>query len=833
MSRPLPQYYRPYESDENEDFDSDDSLESVDSEDSENDPMTLRENDPRYAILKLAGPALHKNNNQIQYANKQHLGSPYDPMTNITSLEDHVYLDPPKTIKTTLISIKSINRDKSLFPTPYQFQLKLPRTYKNVTKFQLVQLSFPNNNTNNVSQMTLINSTVLTNLISLGVPSSCISDCVGLLQCTTPANAVALVEEGRINNHGDPLLVTLPVADGSYEDAELAREITFKANCTPPFNLITHESFRDIFMNTRDILCLFNEPGDGFYSKTNNKRYGTHSKMDIMNTYYSQYQVDIHPIITEKIAFNAYYFPVLKELLATQMGQPFLVLQGVTFTEVYSRVMGIFEGLDSDFYYTICQANKGTLDSYRRYHTFEFRNVNRYIVSHNSKESRYHILHDSLHTSILKDIQGRYQNVLHQQVTLQQLNIHSFRTLETEAKQYAAIYKHLESNLSTVMGQSFFVSGYKYDGGSEYKTNESTFTADVLERDPDFITLFSYTSSIGGLYGNYTGLRMSFESFSDYHSTLSSYYSIVKSTNTTLSTIYGSVDREYHRYVSTKYNRVLPARMIQSKSYTLCQGLAVSFLRGESVYIPGDSAKLAVSTMGNSIIYPHTSEMTLPVLPTPHTIPYDSNTCRAICCSTVRSILNTWYANLPASFVTRTTQYRLGLVNPTPSAPSSFNMVSTILAMTSTGNLNYLMQINDEQGFNNMDITMPENYRISNGTTGQVKLVCAKILMGQPGDTGGSQTVIQNPSIFDNTLGKLDRLDVKIYYDDQDITPAWQYQPFFMDLSEWNATFQVDEEVSNANRATGWGAKPTIPIPKNPDHMPYLAVTHRDNPNNS
>ena len=318
MSRQLPQYYRPYESDENEDFDSDDSLESDDSEESE-DIETLRRNDPRYAILKMAGPPLHKNNNQVNYANKQQLGSPYDPLTNVTSLEDHVYLDPPKTIRTTLISIKSINRDKSLFPTPYQFQLKLPRTYKNVTKFQLVQLSFPNNNTNNVSQMTLINSTVLTNLISRGVPSSCISDCVGLLQCATPANAVALVEDGRLNDQGDPLLVALSVADGSYEDAELAREITFKANCTPPFNLISYDAFRDVFMNTRDILCLFNEPGDGFYSKTNNKRFGAHYKTDIMNTYYSQYQVDIHPFITDKIAFNAYYFPVLKELLATQM----------------------------------------------------------------------------------------------------------------------------------------------------------------------------------------------------------------------------------------------------------------------------------------------------------------------------------------------------------------------------------------------------------------------------------------------------------------------------------------------------------------------------------
>ena len=88
------------------------------------------------------------------------------------------------------------------------------------------------------------------------------------------------------------------------------------------------------------------------------------------------------------------------------------------------------------------------------------------------------------------------------------------------------------------------------------------------------------------------------------------------------------------------------------------------------------------------------------------------------------------------------------------------------------------MQINDEQGFNNMDIAMNENYMIGNETTSQVKLVAAKILMANVGDSGISQTLIQNPSIFENTLGKLDRLNIKIYYDNDTITPAWLLLPF-------------------------------------------------------
>jgi hypothetical protein len=254
--------------------------------------------------------------------------------------------------------------------------------------------------------------------------------------------------------------------------------------------------------------------------------------------------------------------------------------------------------------------------------------------------------------------------------------------------------------------------------------------------------------------------------------------------------------------------------MIDTRSYSQNQGVPVSFFQGDSVYIPGQSigSLIADGTSGANIIT------------------YNASTCSQICCSTIRNLVKTWYSCLPTSFVIRTPQYRLGVLDL---FPTNFNLISTVLNITSTGNLNYLMKINEEQGFNNMDIAMPENYMVSNDTTGQVKMVCAKILMTGVGDTGISQTVIQNPSLFENTLGKLDKIEVKIYYDDQDMTPAWLYQPYYIDLTEWNATFQIDEEIGFANRATGWGYKPTIPVPKNPKDTPYLFMTHRDNPNNS
>jgi hypothetical protein len=302
--------------------------------------------------------------------------APFFMDKSMDTTKDMVYLNPPKTTKTSLFSLKSSNRDKKVYPTPYNFQIKLPRVYKNVTKFQLVQLSFPNSAAN-LSQTAIFTSSLVSVLLQKGIPSTCISTCINVMNCTTQMNTLGIIEAGRVNDVGNPLLVTLALSDGTYNNKQVAQELTAKANRTPPFNLITYEAFRDVFVNTRDILVLFNEPGDSFESDATLRRLGTHTKEDIMNTYYSQQHVDTFPVITETIAFNAYYYPVLKEVLATQRALPFLQVDpSTTFDEVYQQVMGTFLGLDSVMYEQICRLNQGALDVYRRHLTFELRNVN-------------------------------------------------------------------------------------------------------------------------------------------------------------------------------------------------------------------------------------------------------------------------------------------------------------------------------------------------------------------------------------------------------------------------------------------------------------------------
>jgi hypothetical protein len=237
-------YYHPYDSDESDNSDTDDS----------EDVEDRRLQDPRYAILRAAGPSLTTATDKQTYMTGPTVGAPWDETTNIKSLKDHVYLDPPKSTKTSLVSIKSSDRDRAVWPTPFRFQLKLPRTYKDVTKFQLVQMSFPNN-ASNVQAIDLFTSSLVSSLINKGVPQECIGDCVNILNCSAGYASVALIEQGRVNAMGSPFITTVTPQNTTLTDPQLASELTMVANSTPPLNIVTLSTFQDVFQNTVTHRC--------------------------------------------------------------------------------------------------------------------------------------------------------------------------------------------------------------------------------------------------------------------------------------------------------------------------------------------------------------------------------------------------------------------------------------------------------------------------------------------------------------------------------------------------------------------------------------------------
>jgi len=643
-----------------------------------------------------------------------------------------------------------------------------------------------------------------------------------------------LVEQNRLNESGDPMLVTLSVPNGQYTNDQLASELSEQSNNTPPFNIISYDEFKDAFQTTHDISILFNEPGGMFYSNITKRKCYHVTKETIMNSYYTQSHINSFLTITDKIAFNAYYYPVLKELLATEKARAFVNTGNYNFDFIYSMVVNDFNGLNSDFYYEICQLNRGVLDNFRKYRTFRYKNINSYRWLWDETTRAFSCVNTQLHPSIQRDINMQLSKCIENELAYNEISRFSFQSLKNEYYSNNAIFRHLECNLSSILAGYHFVSDYRFSG--IHSSIESTFDCSDLHGDSTFTCMFNYTSIFGNQFNNLPGLKFTFSTFVDYHSTISSYYHRIVEMNSTINRVHESAYTRHHQYVVKKYTGVLPDSMIANKTYSNSQGIPFTFAQNRPIYVPGESVlgnpnkSVSVDPSMNSVIDPTKDPFDIY-----GSNPYSNNgdsclpsSCSTSCAIAIQRISRAWYGCLPTNTTIASLNFRLGINNL---ELDNFSFTVRLLSTLST-NADYLMQINEEQGFNNIDIAMDENYNISNETTGQVKLMSAKILTGGLGSGEISQTVIQNPIMFENYLGKLDKLSFKIYYNDTSITPAWQAIPFGdLVFNEWEATFQIEESIGFVDRNTGFGSEPTVPIPMEPDHSSYILYASKTNPN--
>jgi len=785
-----PSYYMPYESDNEtmttksqktlgSGYTTDDT--DYDSEDLPDyeDPRIRREEDPRYAIIRTAGPSFNTFNQQLKYQENAP-GSNYLINTPVSSLQNSLlFNNPTTTTQTSLFSIKSSNRDKSVYKTSSYFTIKTPRVYKNVTKFQLVQLSFPNFS-NAIGNITNFISTIV-DVLSPYITSSCVSTCLDILMGVSPVtNSVGLHEPGTKNELGQPHLKAISLPSGLYEGSSMADALNVAFNITPPLRIIDYDMFLTYFLDTMDYRVLFNEPGDYFTSNLSATPIANPSKLD-----------NIH-IPTADIAFTTYYLPILKEMLGTGRAVKILDTLGFGYEAVYNRCIHNFEGIDSTFYRNICQANQMYLDRYRRFLTFELNPINKYIWSYDKRVKQFRIIHDTLNTSIIREIDNRYSLLYNNQLTLQGLNNTTYQVLKQTYKQNKLIFKELEQIISTNLATSHAVTGYSYmpNMSNLPSTVAYLYNPDISDTSGIQLSTISNFSTIAGdLYGLYSGIQFLSDNFSTLHSSIAGYYTVFNSQLSTISTIESNVSTLHHQYISTHLSKALPADMIASKSYNLKMATPVAMVGSNYLSL----------TSGQSVLNNTSAE-----------------DCEAECKAIIEKFLQSYYSCLPTNTVINSLAYKLGIWNPV--SISSINSISTLGGYGAMGNFNVLMQINTAQSFNNMDIAMNENLQITNETTGQVKFITAKILTSGLGANDVSQTCILNPVFFDGTLGKLDKLTIRLLLDDAALTPLDAYFPFDLPFTEWDATFQIDEEIAQADKSNIFNTVPNVSIP--PDQRP-------------
>jgi hypothetical protein len=349
--------------------------------------------DPRYAIIRAAGPTLDTDAKQLFYQlqtkNQIFFGSPYDqkdiydPSTNfVTNIPYLPFIPPQVATKTTLFSINSSNRDMNVYPQSTYFKLKTSRPFKNVTQIQFVQMLFPNflNATPDASALfTSIASYVSSNSGQFTFSNcySCLGN-VGNRGFTTSLNGGSFSEAGRTNPvaTANPLVHTFTLKGGSYDAGTTSNEMDKQLNATPPFNLISYTDHRQLFLRHGNANHLFNDPGKWYYSPTTGTYLRNASKSLMLRDYLPNTTLQsIEP--TEKELFVAYFYPVLRAALYSAYDNKFLNLGTDSLATVNQRVQN-FEGLASPYYYDLCYTNLAALKSIRRVHTFEYYPINSY-----------------------------------------------------------------------------------------------------------------------------------------------------------------------------------------------------------------------------------------------------------------------------------------------------------------------------------------------------------------------------------------------------------------------------------------------------------------------
>lgn len=830
-------FYQPYVSDEEALSDADTASEdSYDSSDTAAQGLT----DPRYAIVRSAGPSFNTVNEQLLYQ-RGNLGSQYTPQPADTKGNSPLFKDPPKGNQTTLFSIKSANRDKKSYPTSSDFVLKTTRPFKNVTQIQIVNINYPYF-LNYVPDASGFVSTVVNTLSTPGYQFALQGTCC--FPMVSAANSIAINEVGR----RDPLDITQPLVNvfsarpSRYDNNSLAQEMAYQMNNTPPFNLISYVDFRNFFNANKSMYILFNQPGLYFYNRYTKQFITSPTSADIYTQYYPASYMQLSTQPTEEQSFVAYYYPVLKEAMMDDIDWVFLNKLGNTYSTVYQKVVQTFEGLDSPFYYSIISSNVSFLSTYRATQTFQYYPIYQYLWSYNRSISRYQVQHSSLSPSITADITSNFTTNFRTSVLQYSSTIANYSTTLTQLNQTKAVLTDLQlkvwgaltnvgvpfavypatdiSQLSyiistmnpmllpvpyrteTYQGMTAIANGTllpstfsgTYTHVPIYNFNWTSMT-DLQSDSVNYIitpALYNpiYSSALtqlniasivnqrlgAGYVDNFGGTQITTANYMQLYSTFVSYQSTYTGLLGSINNIVSTTNSLNYQFLMNKYGDILPPEMLTTNPFI-------------SSNVPGIVRWLTSNLITNG------------------STPFGPPSCpqTSDLCLTIREQLQNWFSAIDSPLDVTSLPYRLGLA-PNPGILTGY--ISTVTNQAGVSPFNVYMQLNIEKSSNNMDVARNEDLSITQDPTGDARIVLGKILTQGSGLNDITQTIIQNPARFEPPLGKLDRLHFTLYLDN--LTPLSQVFPYSFDFSDWNAVVQIDEQVSVLNREKDLSTVPTV-----------------------
>jgi len=444
MASRAPKYYRPYFPSDSEESDA-----SADDSEAESEIIEQAKHLPDYVsfakgLFRASGPPFATDEKEISYAvNSLDRNTVYGPMVEGQA---GYTLESSMVQRDNVIVLQSLDRDKIIYPQPINCQLMLPRTYLNVTRFEIADISF---------------------IASFFY-----------FRADKYNTSLQFSESGRVTFSKvllDPAIesqtldLTLRIREGTYTIDTLLSELTIQFNNPPLFYdfINGYSDFYNKFTNAGDYSINFNYPGDFYYDAVSRVFISNPTTDQIVSYYFQQryaLPTTANNIYTDLQTKIAYYYPVVKELLLDKTYQSKfssqLVYAGSALSlEHQTQVLYSFTGLDDPIMSDIVtsQANLNILDAYRLAHTFRYYPVNKYVCFYSTQTNYVCIQSTTLNTSLSTLLNVTYSNFLNTQIQRAGITLAQFNSASAQITAYKSILSDMYNILQTSLAYEFGV----------------------------------------------------------------------------------------------------------------------------------------------------------------------------------------------------------------------------------------------------------------------------------------------------------------------------------------------------------------------------------------
>ncbi len=358
----------------------------------------------------------------------------------------------------SLVLVDSRYRDRTAYPQPTQFSLRLPRIYKNVTNITL-------------SDVKLLTSFYF-------------------FRNSKGNTDITVYEQGRqtLTYEGvtQSTIVKRFIATGSYNIDSLQSEIQLQLNYTPLFFDFPN-GFNDFITQFRasgDFSINFNQPGDFFYNNTTNLWIPNPTINTIVTHFWSLRFAGLTNYSLDQVLL-AYYYPVLNEYLydedysnATLNLEVGLGLNPTVTTrqDVINWILYDFTGINppDPIVLAVVNANRAILDKYRLSHTFRYWLINKYVVGRDTRSQNVYITSPSLNTSLVNLLTQQRSRYFTRALQLYNLSPAQYSNVVVNVDRSLAVLQDMYSFEQTRFLDAFAVPWSQYTLGY-YAVLSNTF----------------------------------------------------------------------------------------------------------------------------------------------------------------------------------------------------------------------------------------------------------------------------------------------------------------------------------------------------------------------